>query len=115
MNNWKVIAYIFLGIGIIILTVGLLDAFIIVYELNSVYEGLGNLIFITFLPAFIPYLGFACVLFVIAGVGFYASKPQPPPCPNCGQPLRYISKYRDFYCEYEKKYVSLIPKKNPDD
>jgi len=111
MNNWKAIAYIFLGIGLIILIVGVLDGLILIYRFNFIYAGLGNLLFVTFLPAFIPYLGFACVFFVIAGVGFYASKPQPPPCPNCGQPMRYINKYNEWYCDYEKKYLTQLTEK----
>jgi hypothetical protein len=106
MNNWKAIAYIFLGIGIIVLIVGVLEGLILVYEATSV--GLGSLIFTTFLPLFIPYLGFGCVFFVIAGVGFYASKPPQRLCPHCGQPIRYINQYKSWYCDYEKKYVTLL-------
>ncbi len=112
MNNWKAAAHIFLGIGIIILIVGLLEGLILVYEANSMSSGIGNLIFITFLPLFVPYLGFCCVFFVIAGVGFYASKPQPRLCPNCGQPIRYINQYGSWYCDYEKKIYNAISRKS---
>ncbi len=105
MNNWKAIAYIFLGIGLIVLIVGLLEGLILVYGANSISFGLGNIIFITFLPLFVPYLGFGCMFFVIAGVGFYASKPQPRMCPSCGHPVKYIHEYDRWYCDYEKKYL----------
>jgi hypothetical protein len=113
MNNWKAIAYIFLGIGIILLLVGLLEAVVLVYAANSISAGLGHIIFVTFLPLFIPYLGFACVFFVIAGVGFYASKPQALACPSCGRPIRYIEQYGSWYCDNEKKYLPQLNQETP--
>jgi len=113
MNIWKALAYIFLGIGLIIIIVGVLEGLVLVYEANSISAGLGHIIFMTFLPLFIPYLGFGCVFLVIAGVGFYASKPPQRLCPNCGQPIRYITQYNNWYCDNEKKYITELPQKTP--
>lgn len=29
---------------------------------------------------------------------------RPPPCPTCGRPLKWVPKYKMYYCEYCKKY-----------
>lgn len=107
MNNWRVASYIFFGVGFTILIVGLLESILINYGLNL--NGSFSFSLITFLALFIPYLGVSSIFFVVAGVSFYASKPPPRLCSSCGQPIRFVVEYNRWYCDYEKKYVSLPP------
>ena len=109
MNNWKAIAFICFGISLIPLAIGFLEM-LAIYDSYSVYNS--SLLFSSMLSVFIPFFGISAIFFVIAGVGYYASKPPPRLCPTCFRPIRYINEYYGWYCDYEKKYVKF-PENKP--
>lgn len=123
MNSWMAVGCIFVGFGILFLTIGLF-----------VGTGAGYPLFmVTFLP-----LGIISMFMLIIGsIGLHkgptlktvsqsptvykqhssstSSPPEinqlnpPPPnealCPSCGKNIIFIQQYQRWYCPNEKKYI----------
>ena len=103
MNTWKAAEILFFWVGVITLFVGLFQSII---TAGPYYLGLNREIF-NVLSTYIPYITAGAILLVVSRVCVYASKPPLPFCPHCGQHIRYIKEYDRWYCDYEKKYVTL--------
>lgn len=73
MNNWKIIGYIFVAIGIVVLLYGIF----VTTMLASALSGFGypmQLPAILYMSIMAPYLAAAAVFFIIGIIGLYAGR-----------------------------------------
>lgn len=73
MNTWKVIGYIFLGCGTIVLIYAAL-AFFGIISVTSQIPYIGQTLSSFALAAVTPYLILAAIMYVIGGVSYYAGR-----------------------------------------
>jgi hypothetical protein len=103
MERWKAAEILVFWTGVIILFVGILQSLV---QAGPYYHGLDLEVY-NVLSYYVPYIAIGAIFLAISRVCVYAGKPSTPYCPVCGQHLRYIEQYQRWYCDFEKKYVTL--------
>jgi hypothetical protein len=128
MNGSKALGYVFSLLGIVFLIVATIVGLPVLSSINFLRQFSPETFLSLFIPAILPYLIVASLMFVIAAVVFYSgrkpriahakgssysqflsnqvspSHPQVSSCPSCGEPVIFLQNTR-WYCPQEEEYV----------